>query len=186
MKKILLVLVLMLSVSVLANAQFKFGFKAAANFATTNGEGDEMKVGFSGGILGQIKFNDRWALQPEVLYSMQGPQWDGGKLMANYVAVPIMVQFYVIEGLSIEMGPQVGILTSAKVKYDKGGSLDMKDSLEPIEAALNIGVAYELSTAPLGFFFRSSIGMTRVGKENTLLDEDLRNLSFQLGAFVKF
>ena len=186
MKKILFVLVLMLSAGIVANAQFKFGVKAAANFATTNGEGDEMKVGFSAGVLGQYKFTDRWAIQPEVLFNMQGPKGNNLKINMGYVAIPVMAQFYIIDGLFVEAGPQIGILVSAKVKYDGGGSRDVKDSFESVEGALNMGVGYELQNAPVGFFFRSSFGLTRLRKKDTTMDEDLRNLSLQLGAFVKF
>jgi hypothetical protein len=192
MKKILFVLVLMLSASIIASAQFKFGVKAAANFATTNGEGDEMKVGFSGGVLGQVKFSERWALQPEVLFNMQGPKGtvNGVDVKTNlaYVAIPVMVQLHVAEGFFVEAGPQLGILVSAKLKASSGSnsaSVDVKEGFETVEGALNMGAGYELQNIPLGFFARSSIGLTSVTKKG-YGDPDLRNLSFQLGAFVKF
>ncbi|MDR0659552.1 MAG: PorT family protein [Prevotellaceae bacterium] len=189
MRKILFTLVLLLSVGIVANAQFKFGVKAAANFATTNGDGDDMKVGFSGGLLGQYKFNDRWAIQPEVLFNMQGPKGETGngtlKLNLGYIAVPVMAQFYIINGLFVEAGPQIGFLVTAKAKID-GESEDVKDGFKTVEAAINYGVGYELQNVPVGFFFRSSIGVTSMAKKSYGFDEDLRNISFQLGAFVKF
>lgn len=196
MKKILFVLVLMLSAGIIANAQFKFGLKAAANFATTNGEGDKMKIGFSGGVLGQVKFNEKWALQPELLFNMQGPkssQYVSGykvdaKYNLAYVAIPVMVQLYIVDGFFVEAGPQLGILVSAKLKASSGSasaSVDVKDGFETIEGALNMGAGYELQNIPLGFFARSSVGLTSVTK-NGYGDPDLRQLSFQLGAFVKF
>lgn len=192
MKKVLFLFVLMLSAGVIANAQFRFGIKAAANFATTNGEGDETKVGFSAGFLGQIKLNDRWAIQPELLYNLQGPKGKVSgaevKLNAGYVAVPVMAQFYVIDGLYVEAGPQVGILTNATWKREGSDGVDFKDYLEPVEVSFNMGVAYELKAAPVGFFIRGSFGITRFAKKDTKynFDEDLRSQSFQLGAFVKF
>jgi hypothetical protein len=66
----------------LANAQsVKFGVKAGVNIATLGdavADDVSMKVGFNAGGLAEIKFTDMIALQPEVLFSMQGAEpWIG-------------------------------------------------------------------------------------------------------------
>ncbi len=186
MKKVLFVLVLMLSAGVIANAQFKFGIKAAMNVAGVNADGTDSKIGVSAGLLGQYKFSDRWALQVEGLYNMQGYNAFGESNTLSYVAVPVMVQFYIIEGLSIELGPQLGILVAAKAKDDDDGSKrDVKDHIETMEVSLATGVAYELSSVPVGFFARYTAGLTDINKTSGWAT-NLKNYGFQLGAFVKF
>jgi len=124
-----------------ANAQdLKFGAKAGVNFANLtmdySGEGDfsednAMKIGFHVGGLVEIKFSEKFALQPELLFSTQGTKTessenDGDGFVSSYEAttnlayvnIPIMVKFYPIPSLYIEAGPQVGFLVSAKEKAE--------------------------------------------------------------------
>ena len=183
MKKVLFVLVLMLSAGIIANAQFKFGIKAGANFAGINDDDTDMKTGVTAGVLGQFKFSERWAIQPEVLFNMQGAKYKSGSTKIdwkfNYVAIPVMVQFYIIDGLSVEIGPQFGILVSAE-----RNDTDVKDYTESFEASIGTGVAYELSNVPVGFFARYTAGLTEINSSSAL-GTNLKNYAFQLGAFVK-
>ena len=193
MKKVLFVLVLMLSAGIIANAQFKFGVKAGMNASGVNIENLDTKtrVGLSAGILGQFKINERWAIQPEALYNMQGYKAKISGVdctfKTDYVSIPVMVQFYAVEGFSIEVGPQFGILVSAKIKGESDGqsaSVDFKDQMKSFEAAVVVGAAYELSAIPVGFFARCSLGLTETTEAS--FGTDIKNHGFQLGAFVKF
>ena len=188
MKKVLLVVALVLTVGIAANAQFKFGVKAGVGFVGINDKDADMRMGATAGVLGQFKLGDKWAIQPEVLFNAQGSKYKGDTQTQtwrfNYIAVPVMAQRYISEGLSIEAGPQLGILLSSKTKYG-GKSYNKKDNSETIEVALNAGVAYELTSIPIGFFARYSFGLTEVSK-TSLLGEDLKNHVIQLGAFIKF
>lgn len=200
MKKILLVLVLMFSAGVIVNAQFKFGAKAAVDFASTNGEDSKTGIGFAAGFFGQIKFGDRWALQPELLFNMQRPKEDlshfDATISLGYVTIPVMVQFYIIEGLFVEAGPQVGILATFGASGEGGGyeindKVVKKDRYETVVAALNLGVGYDLQNVPIGFFFRSSLGMSPQIKKDEArylwgYTDDIMSRSFQLGMLVKF
>ena len=188
MKRALFLLVLLLSAGIAANAQFKFGLKAGMNIASVNVDDTDSKVGVTAGILGQYRFGERWAIQPEVLFNMQGFKHKvyGGEesLTFGYVSIPVMAQFYIIDGLSIELGPQVGILALAKSKIGDRPKEDVKDKVETVEVAISTGIAYELPSIPLGFFARFTAGLTEISKPSW--GEDVKNQSFQLGAFVKF
>ena len=77
MKKITLTLLglVAFSTSALAQQEVKFGPKAGVNFSSVNGndaDGKESLLGFHLGVFAEIKFNDKFAIQPEVLYSSQG------------------------------------------------------------------------------------------------------------------
>ncbi len=62
--------------------------------------------------------SEKFAFQPELLYSAQGSDYDdedfSGSVKADYLNVPLMAKYYVGEGFSLEAGPQVGLLLSAK------------------------------------------------------------------------
>ena len=58
-----------------------------------------------------------------------------------------MAKFYVAEGFSIEAGPQVGFLFSAKDEYDFDGDTgedDIKEYFKGIDFGVNFGVGYKL------------------------------------------
>ncbi len=78
MKKIVLSLVAIMAFG-FANAQdVKFGAKLGFNFSTISGlDGAETKLGLAVGGLAEIKLNEKFSVQPELMYSMLGA---GGKV----------------------------------------------------------------------------------------------------------
>lgn len=188
MKKVLLAVALMLTVGIVANAQFKVGVKAGANIVGVNDSDSKMRGGITAGVLGHIKLGEKWAIQPEVLFNMQGAKKNEAgvdqKWRLNYIAVPVMAQFYVLKGLNVELGPQFGILLSSKTKFD-GSTYSRKDATRNFELAIGGGAAYELPSIPIGFFGRYTFGITEISK-TAQLGTDLRNYAIQIGAFVKF
>ena len=180
MKKLFLIAAI-LSASVVANAQFKFGVKAGAHLSHMNYTDDKAIFGFNAGVLGQVKFAN-FAVQPEVLFSMQGTGAEGvsGSVFKfNYINIPVMFQYFLIPGLAIEAGPQVGILLSAKML-----GLDAKKACNTIDIAAAVGASFELPVIPLGFFARYTLGFTGIIKDAG--DDAGRNHVMQLGAFFKF
>ena len=83
MKKIVLSIAAML-VFGFANAQdVRFGVKGGLNIATLTGDVQDAstKVGFHVGGFAEIKVSDKFAVQPELLFSTQGAKSDEeGKL----------------------------------------------------------------------------------------------------------
>src|SRR5690606_35993703 len=125
MKKITLTLLglVAFSTSALAQQEVKFGPKAGVNFATFNGKdaGDaKMLTSFHVGAFAEIMFTDQFAIQPEVLYSAQGAKSEEMgtdiKVKADYINIPIMAKYYVIDNLAIEAGPYVGFLMKSEAE----------------------------------------------------------------------
>ncbi|MDR0659553.1 MAG: PorT family protein [Prevotellaceae bacterium] len=187
MKKVLLVVTLMLTIGIVANAQLKFGVKAGANISNIAVDADN-KVGFNTGVFGEFKIS-KFAIQPEVLFSMQGAKGADTKFETSYINIPVMAKYYIIKGLSVEAGPQIGFLTSAKFKPTEGDSEDVKEIMKKTDFAINFGASYELPIIPVGVFARYSLGITDLYDKDKLgIDGgDLgKNRVFQIGAFVKF
>lgn len=186
-----LFVVLFLGVAIAAGGQeLKFGVKAGSNFSSIDITGDKTKVGFSGGVLGQLKIS-KFAIQPEILYSMQGAKVNNGvyngKMNLDYINIPVMLQYYFVKGFNIEVGPQVGFLASAKFKPDGASSYSIKNKVNKTDFSINVGAAYELPVLPVGVYARCMIGLRDVGKDLSYAESNIgRNLGFQLGAFVKF
>jgi opacity protein-like surface antigen len=204
----------------IANAQsVKFGVKAGANIATLTGKAvaDDvsMKVGFNAGGLAEIKFSDLIALQPELLFSMQGARtvdrdndFAGNRfenertLNFNYINVPVMLKIYPVKSLFFEAGPQVGFLLSAKAKQDytsnfidgtstvESKTIDIKGDMKTVDLAFNVGVGYEF-TENLFINGRYGFGLSNIYKTPdvfplTLAELDAKNGVISVNLGYKF
>lgn len=146
MKKTFTILILVLGLfSVSLQAQtLHYGVKAGYNAAKIGGDVENVKAldAFHVGFLAEIELTDKFSIQPEVLYSAQGTKYNSTrKSQLDYINVPILAKYYLIDGLSIEAGPQIGFLTKSKDKL-KGTTIDYKDVTKDIDFSLPVGLAY--------------------------------------------
>lgn len=126
-KKSLALLSFALALSTLSFAQgFHIGAKAGANIFKVDGKSfkEEYKFGYNLGAFAEINFNDKWGIQPELLWSQTnyrtGNQFSdlypGGKEdvegKLNYINIPLLLTFRPVKVLSLQAGPQFGIMTS--------------------------------------------------------------------------
>ena len=199
MKKVLLTAAAIFAFG-FANAQeVKFGVKAGLNMASLSG-GDAYygsygsKAGFHVGGLAEIKINDKFSVQPELLYSLKGADFNYGfggafglatdKLNLSYIDVPIMVKFYPIERLSAELGPNIAFLMSAKRVQNT--TIDVKDNFNSIDFGMNIGAGYELKQGIM-FQLRYNLGLADISKTATgATNVTDKNSVFQVSVGYKF
>ena len=199
MKKIILSAIALGAFSFAAQAQtpdLKLGAKAGVNFANLSNSDGDMKTGFHVGVLAEIFINEKFSVQPELLYSAQGTKIkESGvevKMNMDYINVPIMAKYYVIDGLSVQAGPQIGFLVKSEVKtegniggVDVSSTEDIKDGTQSVDFGLNFGAGYEL---PMGVFFdaRYNLGLSKINKESESGMKDLKNGVFQISVGYKF
>lgn len=188
MKKITLSLLGLLAFSTSAIAQeVKFGPKAGINFANLSGdvEDNKMLMGFHVGAFAEIKLNDKFAIQPEILYSAQGTKMETSETLMgvtytaesdaklNYINVPIMAKYYITDNFAVEAGPYVGFLASANSKgsYTNAGTTvefdeDIKDELKSVDFGLGLGASFNMEN---GFFVgaRYGLGLSTVEEDYT-------------------
>ncbi len=138
------------------------------NVSTFTGDVDDAKSLSRGqfGVFARVSILDKLALQPELLYSLQGAKGDvevgDVKIKTNYILVPVMFKFYPVMGFNFQAGPQIGFLTKAETVGE-----DIKDYMNKMDFAFNIGAGYDTDFG-VGIDARYSIGLT-----NVLDDEDL-------------
>lgn len=213
MKKLLLVAALAVFGFTNANAQdLNFGAKAGVNFANIGGdESDDYdgKTGFHLGLVAEIMLTDQFAFQPEILYSAQGARAeetyreDGfeefyeADLKLSYINIPLLAKYYIAEGLSLQLGPQIGFLVSANSDYTgtysyegvtetESESEDMKEYMNSVDFALAGGVGYKLD---MGLFFnaRYGLGLSNIHKNEDDDDDFSQNNNvFQLSVGYMF
>ncbi|CAM3392098.1 porin family protein [Aequorivita lipolytica] len=188
MKKLLLFTAVVLFAFTTAQSQeLRIGFKAGVNFASIGGDFTDDydgRTSFHIGGLVEIPISEKFAVQPELLYSSQGATSEysdsfGGvtftveeKLKLDYINIPIMAKYYIIDGLAVEAGPQFGILVSAKGEYEASGGgdsesdeEDLKDVYNTLDIGFGLGGSYRLNN---GVFFsaRYVIGLSDVTNED--------------------
>jgi hypothetical protein len=197
-----------------SSGEVNFGIKAGANLTNLSGSGvtsNDAKFGAYGGAFVNIPINEKFSLQPEVLYSMQGTKWTTVTLnylpnkdltlvqdiKLDYVNIPIVVQYEFGNGFYGEMGPQFGFLTSAKSKnkstdLDRNPSTpvttivstetDIKSMLKTADFSGIIGGGYKMANG-LSVNARYSIGFVDIVKAP---GTQAKNSVFSLGLGYEF
>ncbi len=214
MKKYVLLVAttLIFGTSTMIAQDVKLGAKAGVNFAKLSGEAVEDadgRTGFHVGFLAEIPLSERFAIQPELVYSQQGLQsketFDGTefetKVKLDYLNVPVMAKFYLIDGLSIEAGPQFGFNINAKQElevtggdtdsdFEITGEDDIKDEVSGFDLGIGGGLAYQLDN---GLFFqgRYIYGLSNVPEDvddaqGEDVEDDLVNSVLSLSVGFKF
>lgn len=166
----------------------KFGIKGGVNFATLTGDTEDVKsrTAFHFGAVVEIPVSDMFSVQPELLYSGQGAKDDSSddELKLDYLNIPVMAKFYVAEGFSLEVGPQVGFLLSAKEEFD-GESEDIKDFVKEIDFGVNFGVGYAMETG-LNFGARYNLGLSDINDYGESFNDSIKNGVFQISIGYMF
>ena len=89
----------------------------------------------------------------------------------NYLNIPLMAKYYATKGLSLEAGPQIGFLLTAK----EDGN-DIIDSYKNTDFGVNFGIGYKLDNG-LNFSARYNWGLSNITVKN---DITKNNSVFQL------
>jgi len=179
MKKIILTIAVVMAAT-FANAQDKKGgsssdmkFGVKAGFTSSNFSGDvnsDPTTGFYLGGLVDFSVSETFHVQPELLYSMEGAK--DAKL--NFLRIPIMAKYYVMEGLSLQAGPELA--------FKAGGDSAIKDITKSLDYGLGIGAGYELESG-LMFDARYNLGLANI------YDGDgakINTVSFNIGLGYRF
>jgi hypothetical protein len=181
-------------VCALGIAQFSFaqklqevGLKGGFSYSSLNlSDGGKLSgttyhpaVGYHIGGYALIKLNKKFSIQPELLYSMQGQYftnvtYSNLKTTLNYINIPVMLKYYPVGSLNIQVGPQLGILASAKgdlVPYDNLGNIsgrpvfnqDLSNYLKNIDFAIAFGAGITLP-GNIDLNVRYNVGITDINK----------------------
>ncbi|WP_420553384.1 porin family protein [Tenacibaculum aiptasiae] len=154
----------------------KFGIKAGLNVSklkvklpSTSGNTDE-RISFYVGGLVDIKVKEKFHIQPEFLFSSEGSK----DYRVDFVNIPIMLKYFVIKALNIQVGPQLGYILSAETG---------KSSLKSASFGLNGGLGYELKD---GLFFEARYNHGLSNFVESGVGPEFYSRPFQLGLGYKF
>ncbi len=197
MKKLLLSVIAMVAFTLSLSAQeTTFGVKAGVNFANLGGDVEDADglTSFHIGGVAEIGISEKFSFQPELLFSAQGAKYEESeegysyeeKYKLNYINVPLMAKLYLTEGFSVEAGPQIGLLLSAKSEWEEtfmgetdSDDEDIKDYMKSIDFGFNLGLGYKLEGG-LNFGARYNLGLSNINDDDDADDYKITNGVFQI------
>ncbi len=183
-KKIIILTLISLLCTFNAISQNYFGgigVKTGLNISDLTSEKSDSKlISFNAGIFAELNVSQYVSIQPEILFSRQGAQYEGiNKTIEkhfDYVTFPLLIKLKV-KNFSLEAGGQIGILTSAKVE-----NLDVKKLTKPLDKGLLLGLGYRFSHIYIQA--RYYWGLDNISKDNIskikVSQTELKNRVFQI------
>lgn len=169
------------------NAQdVRLGLKAGVNFSNVAHDdyNTESVTSFHVGGVVEALFSDKIGLQPEILYSEQGFVINNSNgsdtYKISYINVPVLLKYYIFQGVVLEAGPEIGFLNSAKIVSE---TTDGKETTDIKEGLRTNGLSFDLG---LGFQFKNGFnvgarynwGITNVVKKG--LGQNFKNRIIQV------
>ena len=162
-KMFLLVLATILSISAFTQrGNVELGIKGGINLSdySENVNTSGFRTGFHIGGLAHIHTNNRkLAIQPELVFSTQGADFNDGTQQVDYINIPFLIQYLGRGGLRLETGPQVGALVSAKFKENDGDEYSIKNAFKQSDLVLFQILDWDLMPATiLGLAILQKVG----------------------------
>lgn len=167
MKKLIVLLALAAMSTGAFAQQWSFGPKAGVNFSNVSdldGGDTKMMTGFYVGAFAEYRLNYWFGLQAEAVYSTQGTKFNTSplkwELKQDYINVPILAKFYVLNSLSVDFGPQFGFKVSDKAKLKTGSTTtDFSTDTKGFDLSVGMGLTYTLVDR-LDISARYNLGLT--------------------------
>ncbi len=197
--KIFLVFFISLSLQAQSLLPTKYGIKLGANISNIIAEANDgvesfdasQLFGFNGGFYMEIALNDKWYINPELIYSQKGSSFtysyvhdyevnqrderkSSNELKLSYIEINPTISYKTKQKISINFGPSISYLLSSEYNILSDESINLccsgaeilEDSYyqeENLDLGLNIGLSYYLSE---DFFIDGKVntGLMSIGK----------------------
>lgn len=182
-----------------AQSDWKYGVLGGFTISDVNGDtADALNTSssesFHAGFTVEFPINKKWSFQTYLLYSEQGFEFDtgmgAGEVELTYINVPFMANYYLIEGLHVSAGPQIGFAVDKELTMADGTKGDIRNVVNS-DFGLNAGLGYKTK---FGLFFNAmaTFGITDIFNTRTDLrfepgdvaflpnqtDIDIQNMTF--------
>lgn len=198
---------------------FDLGAKAGYNYSNLSNSGKGFDInslsGYYFGLFIELPLNNRMTIQPEIFFSTQGATYSGktttmiydGKLVLNYINIPLMVKYYITDNFNVEIGPQLSasvypfpfISGTGESTYQMGTSYSMDyftlddKIISKVDLGFGLGASYKISR---GFAVgaRYNLGFIDVTKDEIskrdflpeFLNEKFNNRVLNIGLSYQF
>ena len=213
MKKTLFTAVLILGIISLKAQEIHFGVRLGGSFTKLKAialdsdakdyvfdfnKQTSMKPNIELGAFAEVTLTDQIAVQPEFNFAGAGvtskESYNNYDLTSTvsltYIQAPLLFKYYLNDNISINAGPQLGLLMSAKEKtkltgedVDESDTDDVKKDYKSTDFGFNLGGSYKMENG-LFFDFRYYMGLSGVLKDNeNWADFKNNGLKFSIGYY---
>ena len=189
MKKYLVILLVTLTASASSFAQFRLGPKFGANIGKIDGKGfnDQYKLGYHLGVFAEIPLGKKFGIQPELLWNQINSDTVSGfssvyqnlnkqnlsNPQLNYLSVPLLLSYKPGKILSLQAGPQFGILINKSKNLFENG----KEAFKNGDLSMLFGA--QLNIMRIRIYGRYAIGLNNIN--DLASQEKWTTRGFQLG-----
>ena len=195
MKAKLTILLACILVSTAGMAQFRLGIKGGANITKVDGKAfrDEFKYGYHLGGFAEIGLGGKLSIQPEVLWNQYQTRVDSSfknvyqnatsfsnykDVKLDYLTIPLLLNYKVGSLLTLQAGPQYGILINQSQNLIENG----KDAFKDGEFSMVGGAVINISK--LRLTGRYLVGLNNI---SDISDQNKwKNQGFQLSVGLAF
>ncbi|MBH2005177.1 MAG: porin family protein [Sphingobacteriia bacterium] len=192
MRKLLLTLLGFTVIGITANAQggFRLGVKAGANMNKISGQSfkDGYDLSYHVGAFAEIDITKTIGIQPEVLWNQtttkRANSFDAiyaslpQDVKLQYLAIPVLLRINVTNLITLNAGPQFGILMNKDDNLITNGQAAFKSG----DFSLVAGA--QLNLTALRIYGRYNIGLQNVN--DVANQEKWKNQQIQLGVGLRF
>ncbi|MGG9972734.1 porin family protein [Ferruginibacter sp. SUN002] len=187
--KLLIASIFFFSFATVQAQKFSLGIKGGANINKLTGSSfkDEFSYGFHLGGFAQIGLGKKFAIQPEVLFTQTNVdtvnnfnQINSSSLKdarLSYLSIPLLLNYKVNKLLTLQAGPQFGVLIDKSKNILQNG----EDAFKAGDFSLLGGVQLNLSSFKV--YARYAVGLNNL---NEIDDQDKwKSQSIQLGVGLR-
>src|SRR5690606_27034879 len=163
-KSIFLIITFLLFFSEADSQEFDLAVQGGLNFAGMPGDNEaaitKTIINFHVGMTMEVSLSDTFSLQPGLIFSKQGGKniysevLEEGEVInaetvvkLDYLNVPVMAKYYIVENFYAIGGPYIGFLISAsykeKVEQTYELKVDISEDIKIIDTVFNLGLGYK-------------------------------------------
>jgi hypothetical protein len=176
---------------------FHYGLKADLSFNTLHGNGlaGTFKPGFNAGVFGELNITKKWAIQPEVLFTLYNNKAgedftkyyvnsgasgaNSSKIQLGYLSIPVLLTYNVNEFLSLNLGPQYNLLVSYDETLLQSGRKAIKKNDLGAAAGLTVHVQQ------VRFYGRYVMGLSDINDIDNRYSWKTHQIQLGLGILLK-
>jgi len=174
--------------SVASAQSFHVGAKVGANINKLSGQAfkDQFSYGYHAGAYAEIPISKKWSIQPEVLFNQSNHDTSAkfsqlyelnaskvSNIKLNYISIPILLSYSPSKILSLQAGPQFGLLLDRQKNLFQNG----KEAFKQGDFSLLGGV--QINLGGLRVYGRYAIGLNNVNDLDN--KEQWKSQGFQVG-----
>ncbi len=184
--KLLILAILSITASATQAQKVHVGFKGGANINKLTGKSfdDQFSFGYHVGGFVSVGLGKKFAIQPEILFNQINVDTSSSystiyqfnkvdKVQLKYLSIPILLNFKPIKYLTLQAGPQFGILTNKSKTLVQNGKEAFKSGNLSMLAGVQVNISH------LNVYARYAVGLSNLNDIDN--KEKWKSQSIQLG-----